>query len=304
MLFELTILGSSSATPTVQRHPTAQVLNINEKLFLVDCGEGTQMQLLRYRVKFNRINHIFISHLHGDHFFGLMGLLSTMHLQGRTAPLTVYGPEKLEDVIRLQLQVSETNLRYPLIFYAVSNARSTVVYEDHEITVESILLKHRIPCAGYLFREKPKQRKLDKDKIAEFNLPVAAFNDLKEGRDYTGENGRVYLNSEFTKEPRAPRSYAYCSDTIYDESIVPQVSGVDMLYHEATFQHDMLERANETFHTTALQAGQIAEKAQVKRLLIGHFSARYSDLFPLLSEARSAFSNTSLAIEGEKFTIE
>jgi ribonuclease Z len=304
MPFEVTILGSSSATPTVHRHPSAQVLNINDKLILIDCGEGTQVQLFRYKIRYQRINRIFITHLHGDHFFGLMGFLSTMHLQGRVNPLTVYGPEPLEEIIRMQLKVSETQLRYPLEFKAVSSQESSIVYEDHEIQVESILLRHRIPCTGYLFREKPGLRRLIKHKITEDGVPVAALPSLKHGRDYEDEKGRLFRYLEYTLEPRRSRSYAYCSDTIYHEAIIPQIANVDLLYHEATFAHDILPRAEETFHSTALQAGMIAQKANAGKLLIGHFSARYKDVNVLLKEAQTVFPNTHLALEGERFSTD
>jgi ribonuclease Z len=197
MIFELTILGNSSATPTLQRHPTGQVLNYNEKLFLIDCGEGSQTQMLRYRIKYHRINNIFISHLHGDHFFGLMGFLSTLHLQGRTNPLTIFAPQPLEHIIRYQLEVSETSLRYPLSFCYLNHEYSTRIYEDTDLTIETIILKHRIPCTGFLFREKPRARKLIKARIQEDEVPVSAYSDLKEGHDHTAEDGRVFRCADY-----------------------------------------------------------------------------------------------------------
>lgn len=304
MTFEITILGSSSATPIYQRHPTAQVLNIHERFFLVDCGEGTLIQMNRFRIKFHRINHIFISHLHGDHYLGLMGLLSTMHLQGRTIPLHLYAPPELQEIIDIQLRYSQTILRYEVIFHPVDSSSSNKIYEDEDVEVRTIILNHRIPCTGFLFSEKQKMRKLIREKLQEKQIPVSAYQELKNGKDFVDENGYVIANTELTTDPRVPRSYAFCSDTLYNEQIIPQISKIDLLYHEATFMNDKLERAAETFHTTAAQAAAIASKASVKRLIIGHFSARYKNLYPLLEEARAVFENTTLALEGDRFIIE
>ncbi len=304
MTFEITILGSSSATPIYQRHPTAQVLNIHERFFLVDCGEGTLIQMNRFRIKFHRINHIFISHLHGDHYLGLMGLLSTMHLQGRTIPLHLYAPNDLQQIIDIQLRYSQTVLRYELIFHPVNSSSSELIFEDDDVEVSTIILNHRIPCTGFLFCEKQRHRKLIKEKLLEMNIPVSVYQDLKNGKDYVDEKGKRFLNAELTNDPRLPRSYAFCSDTLYNELIIPQIKEIDLLYHEATFMNDKLERAAETFHTTAAQAATIAGKANVKRLIIGHFSARYKDLYPLLEEAKAVFENTTLALEGDRFVIE
>jgi len=304
MTFEVTILGSSSATPIYQRHPTAQVLNIHERLFLVDCGEGTLIQMNRYRIKFHRINHIFISHLHGDHYLGLMGLLSTMHLQGRTIPLHLYAPKEMEEIIEIQLRYSQTDLRYEIVYHPLQSDSSALIYEDEDLEVRTIILNHRIPCTGFLFSEKQKLRKLKKEKLQEYNIPVSAYHDLKNGKDFVNSAGDCIPNPELTTDPRLPRSYAFCSDTKYNEKIIPLVKEIDLLYHEATFMNDKLERASETFHTTASQAASIAKKANVKRLLIGHFSARYKNLYPLLEEAKVVFANTTLAMEGDRFTID
>jgi ribonuclease Z len=303
MTFEILILGSSSATPIYSRHPTAQVVNLHERLFLVDCGEGTLIQLNRYQVKFHRINHIFISHLHGDHYLGIVGLLSTLHLQGRTAEMHLYCPPELEEIIEIQLRYSQTTLRYPIRYHHTDAKTPAKIYEDDDSEVHTIILNHRIPCTGFLFREKQKTKKLIKEKLKEYNIPVEAYNDLKGGKDYTA-NEKTIPNSELTSEPPVPRSYAFCSDTIYDESLIPHIKGVDLLYHEATFLNDKLERAQETFHTTALQAGVMAQKAEAKRLIIGHFSARYKNLYPLLEETRTVFSNSTLAIEGDVFSVQ
>jgi ribonuclease Z len=302
MTFEVTILGSSSATPTSERHPSAQVLNVNEQYFLIDCGEGTQMQLNRYKAKAHKINHIFISHLHGDHYFGLIGLISTMHLQGRIEPLYIYGPADLQQVIELQLHVSQSVLKYELIFNAIENDVSKVIYENESIEVSTIILSHRVPCTGFLFREKKYPRKLIKDKVIGLGIHYTNLMALKEGKDYVMD-GTIIKNEELTTASNAPRAYAYCSDTIYMENIVDIIKEVDVLYHESTFMHDMLPRAQETYHSTSLQAATIAQKANVTKLLIGHFSARYKTLDAMLTEAKSVFENTHLAVEGEKFEI-
>ena len=304
MIFEVGILGSSSATPIYQRHPTAQVINFHERFFLIDCGEGTLIQMNRYKIKFHRINHIFISHLHGDHYLGLLGLISTMHLQGRVSTLHIHGPQDLKEIIDIQLKYSETTLRYPVEFHSIDPKNPSVLYDDEDVTTSSIILSHRIPCTGFLFTEKPRQRKLKKDKLAQFNIPVTFYNELKAGKDYIDEEGKTVPNSALTIDPRKPRSYAFCSDTIFDERLISIVKGVDLLYHEATFLSDKADRAKETFHSTAAQAATIAKEAGVRRLIIGHFSARYKNLYPLLEEAKSVFPETTLAIEGDRFSID
>lgn len=304
MSFELTILGSSSATPIYQRHPTAQVISIHERFFLMDCGEGTLIQLNRYRIKFHRINHIFISHLHGDHYLGLLGLISTMHLQGRTAELHLYSPPELREIVEIQLKYSETNLRYPLVWHFTDPRNPGPVYEDDMLTVECFPLNHRIPCTGFLFREKQRLRKLVRERLAEHQVPLSAYQSLKEGQDFVRADGKVISNSELTLDPPRARSYAFCSDTIYDPRLTDIVRGVDLLYHEATFLSDLEDRARETFHSTAGQAAAIARDAAVKRLIIGHFSARYKNIYPLLEEAKAVFEATTLAMEGDRFQIE
>lgn len=303
MKFEVIILGSSSATPIYNRHPTAQVLNVRERFFLIDCGEGTQMQLVKYKIRYQRISHIFISHLHGDHYLGLMGLLSTMHLQGRTTELHLYGQQELMDILELQLRLSNTILRFNLIFHPVRHYFGSLIFEDDDLQVKSIVMNHRIPCTGFLFREKLKPRKLIMNKMQQYNIPFTFFNRIKSGEDYEDDFGKIVKNDELTLPSQPPRSYAYCSDTIYDENIINDVRNVDLLYHESTFLHDMLERAEATYHTTSLQAAELAKKAMVKKLLIGHFSARYKSLSPLLDEAKSVFENTELAMEGTRFEI-
>jgi ribonuclease Z len=304
MKFEVTILGSSSATPIYNRNPSAQILNINERLYLIDCGEGTQQQMLRFDVKASRVDHIFISHLHGDHYLGLVGLLSSMHLNGRTKTLKLFGPPELMEIIDLQLKYSDTTLQYPLEFIATHTDKPELILDTTDITVETIPLDHRIATTGFLFKQKKRLKKIIREKIIELNIPVNHFAEIKKGADYIAPDGTVYKNWEITNNPKEPKSYAYCSDTIYDESYFEQISNVDILYHEATFLHSMLDRARSTFHTTALQAGEVALKTGAKKLLIGHFSARYKTLIDLLDEAMSVFPETELAVEGKTFIIE
>jgi ribonuclease Z len=304
MKFEVTILGSSSATPIFNRNPTSQALNINEHLYLIDCGEGTQQQMLRFDIKASRIDYIFISHLHGDHYLGLVGLLSSMHLNGRKKPLYLFGPPHLMEIIDLQLKYSETTLHFPLEFTVTNAQKAEVIVSNNDIVIETIPLDHRIDCTGFIFKEKKRLRKLVKEKLDELNIPPEYYTALKKGNDYTAANGVVYKNDTLTTDSATPKAYAYCSDTLYNEQYFDQISNVTLLYHEATFLNDMLGRAKDTHHTTALQAAQIAVKTNAKRLLIGHFSARYKTLTELLDEARSVFPATELAIEGKTFSIE
>lgn len=303
MKFEVTILGSSSATPIYNRNPTSQALNVNERLYLIDCGEGTQQQMLRFDIKPSRIDHIFISHLHGDHYLGLVGLLSSMHLNGRKKELKLFGPRHLLEIINLQLKYSETTLQYPIEFTTTNADKAEVIVDNEDVTVETIPLDHRIACTGFLFREKKRQRKLLKDKLEELQIPVQYYTALKKGKDYIANDGTVYKNDILTLDSEQPKAYAYCSDTIYNPQYFEQINCVNLLYHEATFLNNMLDRANETFHTTALQAGEIATQVNAKKLLIGHFSARYKNLDELLDEAKSVFPATELAIEGRTFAI-
>lgn len=316
MGFILTILGSSSALPTATTNPTAHLLNVNERFFLIDCGEGTQMQLRRNRVKIQRINHIFISHLHGDHYFGLIGLITTMQLLGRENPLHVFSPPGLKPIIEIQLnspvQVStgenfttpeEREGSFSLIFHELDARQHKIIFEDDKITVSSIPLKHRIPCCGFLFKEKTKLRNIVKEVLAKHELSFEQIQKLKLGEDLIKEDGTIIKNEELTIAPAPSLSYAFCSDTQYNESIIPVVEGVDLLYHEATFLHELEKQAKKTAHSTALQAATIAKKANVKQLIIGHFSARYKNPDLLLKEAKSVFENTLPAEEGKKYII-
>ncbi len=303
MKFELTILGSSSATPIFERNPTSQLLNINEKYYLIDCGEGTQQQLMRFGLKAQRIDYIFISHLHGDHYLGLVGLLSSMHLNGRSKPIKVFGPPELKEILDMQFKFSMTALRFPLEFYPTQAVKSDLIFENTDVKVETIILNHRIPCTGFKFTLKRRLPKIRMDKVAELAIPVEHRQLIKKGFPYTDMDGNIHQAEELTSPADEPRSYAYCSDTLCDWTYIDQIRGVNLLYHESTFMHDMLARAEETYHTTAMQAGEIAKRAEVKQLLIGHFSARYRDLNPLLEEARLKFENVALALEGKTFEI-
>ncbi|HEY9535881.1 MAG TPA: ribonuclease Z [Mucilaginibacter sp.] len=303
MRFEVTILGSSSATPIYNRNPTSQVLNINERLYLVDCGEGTQQQMLRFDVRGSRIDHIFISHLHGDHYLGLIGFLSSLHLNGRKKALKLFGPLHLKEIIDLQFKYSETVLQYEILFYPTDPKNRQVILDNEDVIVETIPLDHRIECTGFLFKEKKRLRKLIKEELERVGIPVEYYTALKKGADYTDNQGKVYKNDTLTTDSVEPKIYVYCSDTKYDERYFDQIKNADLLYHEATFLHNMLDRANETHHTTALQAAEIAVKTNAKNLLIGHFSARYKMLDELLDEAKSVFPNTGLAIEGKTFFV-
>ncbi len=297
--FELTILGCSSATPTSNRNPTAQLLNIAERFFLIDCGEGTQMQLRKFKFKFQRINHIFISHLHGDHYLGLLGLLSSMHLLGRKEELHLYCPAELQEILEIQNKHSQTFLNYQIIYHPHTYENGKLIMEDNKVEVRTIVLNHRIPCCGFVFTEKQVSGNISREMISKYSLTVEEILHLKNGSDLVLSDGTIVPNSEIISNLKTPRKYAYCSDTLYDESLIPYIKDADLLYHESTFLHGMLDRAKQTHHTTALQAGTIAKMAGVKKLMIGHYSARYKDLEPLLEEARSVFENTVLAVEGE-----
>ncbi|MAW31508.1 MAG: ribonuclease Z [Flavobacteriales bacterium] len=298
MSFKLNILGCSSAIPTINRNPTAQLLNVNERFFLIDCGESTQIQLRKYQLNFQRINHIFISHLHGDHYFGLIGLISSMHLLGRKKELHIYAHEELEEIVNLQLKASKTELNYPLFFHPLPENESLIILEDENIRVSNIILDHSIKCCGFLFEEKKSPRKILADAVEKYNIPNTKINGLKNGADWINDNGEVVKNNLLTKPNNSPYKYAYCSDTRFNNKIIKQIKEVDLLYHEATFMHDLIDRAEQTGHSTTLQAAQIAKKANVKKLLIGHFSQRYKDLNDLLIQTKKGFSNVTLSYAG------
>lgn len=303
MTFEITILGCGAALPTLRHHPTGQVVNLHDKLFLVDCGEGTQMQLRRYRVKMQRIHHVFISHLHGDHYYGLNGLLSTMHLLGRSKTLHIYADKGLEKLHKLQQEVGELYLNFPVIFHDNFCETPRKLYEDNTVEVWGIPLDHRIATTGFIFREKPRKANISRDAIAEHQLSVSEILALKNGHDVGRTDGTLLKARELTIPSPPGRSYAFCSDTRYSERVIDAVKDVDLLYHEATFDTSMEQRAAQTYHSTAAQAATVALRAGARKLMLGHFSARYLDESLLLKEALEVFEHTFLAEEGMRITI-
>lgn len=291
----LTILGFNSAIPTVNSSPTAQFLEMEERHFLIDCGEGTQVQLRKAKVRFSKINHIFISHLHGDHCFGLPGLIASFRLLGRKTPLHVYGPKGIKKMLEVIFDITETQRGFEVVYHELEGTISQKIYEDKRVEVFTIPLDHRIYCNGYLFREKPKERHLNMEEISKYSeIEICDYNNLKKGEDFELNDGYILKNESLTKPPIPSVSYAFCSDTRYLESIIPIITKVDVLYHEATFLHDLKEMAEYTGHTTALEAAKIAKKADVGKLILGHFSNRYHDLNIFTDEARTIFPNTFL----------
>ncbi len=300
-MLSVTILGNNSAVPAHDRHPTAQVLQTLDHTFLIDCGEGTQMQMDAYKIRRNKINHIFISHLHGDHYFGLIGLLTSLGLNHRNHDLHIYSPEPLKEIIDLQLNVSNANLPYYLHFHHLTN--DEIIFEDKKIIVECFNVNHRIECWGFLFREKKNLRKIDPEKIKKYKIPSSFYESLHEGKDFITEQNEVIKNEMLTTEVTAPKSYAYCADTAYFEPIVEKIKQVDLLYHESTYLHVLEKKAADRFHSTAKQAAIIAKKAGVKKLLIGHFSSMYENLDVFKIEACEVFENTDLAEEGTCYFV-
>jgi ribonuclease Z len=302
--FEVTILGSGAAVPTFRRNPTAQYIVCNDRHILIDCGEGTQMQIRKFSIRFQRISHILISHLHGDHFFGLVGLLSTMHLMGRDKGITIYGPEQLEGIVRSQLEIAGARLDFDLKFVHLNGKESKLIFEDNLIEIHTFPLKHRIPTNGFLIREKTKERRLISESIKGSGLLIEHLPKLKRGEHVVDEKGNEFDFEDFTLPPHPSYSYAFCSDTRYDESIVPNIKHVNVLYHEATFTDKDEERAKATFHSTAKQAATIAAKAGVGRLLLGHLSARYETTDVHLEEAKTIFEKTSVVEDGDVYRID
>lgn len=299
----LNILGCHSATPLENAHTTSQVLEIKDHLFLIDCGEGTQIQLRHQKIKFSRIKHIFISHLHGDHFYGLVGLISTFRLLGRTADLCIYGPKGIKEIITLQLKLANSWTNYNLFFHELEEKESELIFEDDLLIVKTIPLDHRVYTNGFLFEEKLGLRRLNKEKIEQYKIAHYDFQNLKLGKDIVLEDGTKLRNSDVTFNPRPPKRYAFCSDTIYNESIVPLIDQVDLLYHEATFLDAQENLAEKTKHSTAAQAAKIAQLANVKRLVLGHFSSRYRDKSDFFKEATPFFEAVDLAADGKSFDI-
>jgi ribonuclease Z len=304
MPFQLTLLGTSSALPAHGRFSTAQLLQVSNHRYLIDCGEGTQIRLMEYGLNKGNINRIFISHLHGDHYYGLLGLLTSYSLLGRTQPLTILGPEGLEAIFEVNMRYSGgRGLSFPIRFQVIDPAVHQCIFEDEKVKVYSLPLDHRIPAAGFLFREKPRPRNMIPDKIEEYQIPYQQIPAIKDGADFTLPDGSVIPNVELTLPPPAPRSFAYCSDTAYREELIPLIEGVDLLYHESTFLQENLEQAILTKHSTAKQAATIAAKAGVERLVLGHYSSRYKDLTPFLEEARKVFPKTELGVDGHTFEV-
>ncbi len=300
--FEVTILGSNSAVPTPSRHPTSQLLNINHHYYLIDCGEGTQIQMRKYGIKFQRIEHIFISHLHGDHYFGLIGLLNTMHLLGREKPLTIHATRMLREIINIQLSVVNTKLKFDIHYNFLEDNSEKVILKDANVEVTATPVNHRIACFGFVFEEVERSLNLKKEALQELKLGVEEIKLLKSGKSIE-RAGETILPEDVAETPSPLRKYAFITDTKPDESYFKAISNSDLLYHESTFAGDNEQRAEDTFHTTNVQAAEIAIKTNCKKLLLGHFSTRYTKLEPIKEEARTVFPNTELAIEGSTFSI-
>jgi len=300
-LISLTILGNNSAIPAFGRCPTAQILQDQDNSFLIDCGEGTQMQLSKYKIKRSKISHIFISHLHGDHYFGLVGLLTSMSLLNRTQDLHIFGPAPLESILKIQLEAGDVNLSYPLHFHALTN--SGMIANTNKMEVHCFPVNHRIACWGFLFKEKKNPRSVVPENARAYEIPASFYEQLQKGADYINKKGTVISNEAVTISNTAAKTYAYCADTIFDLNLVDVVRGVDLLYHETTYLKDQEVKAKERYHSTSVQAATIASQANVKQLIIGHFSSKYENVEPFLSEATSVFEKTALAIEGTCFKI-
>jgi len=301
---KLNILGCYAATPRSFTNPTSQVLEMKNELFLIDCGEGTQVQLRRNKIKFNKIKHIFISHLHGDHCYGLVGLISTFRLLNRENELHVYGPKGIKEIITLQLKLSNSWTNYPLYFHELESKEPQVIYEDEKLSVETIPLIHRIYTNGFLFKEKPGDRKLLIDKAVSYNIDVSLFKSIKKGKDVTSESGELIPNHLLTADPDPTKSYAYCSDTAFNQKMIPQISGATVLYHESTFLEDKAQLAFPTKHSTAKEAALIAKEAGIKQLILGHYSTRYANINLFREEAATIFPEVDLADDGKVFIFE
>lgn len=300
-MFAVTILGNNSALPAFDRHPTAQVITIDEHLFLVDCGEGTQSQMTKYKIRRSKISHIFISHLHGDHYFGLIGLLTSMGLLGRLQEIHLFAPSQLKEMIDMQLRVADTQLPFNLLFHPLTE--EGIIIKENKFEVSCFIVQHRIECWGFKFSEVKPLRRINPDKAKEYEVPSSFFERLKRGEDYTTKENKIIKNEWVTEAGVQSKSYAYSADTIYDERIIDKVKEVSLLYHEATYLKNMEERASKRFHCTAAQAASIARKANVGKLLIGHFSSKYEKLDDFEREAKEVFENTELALEGVTYRV-
>ncbi|MGG8495235.1 ribonuclease Z [Tenacibaculum sp. TC6] len=305
MSISLTILGCHSATPRANAYPTSQYLEINNRHFLIDCGEGTQRQMRKYKVGFSKINHIFISHLHGDHFFGLIGLISTFGILNREKDLHIYGPKGIKEVTVLQLKLSKSWTKYTLVFHELTSNESELIFEDDNVIVHTIPLDHRVYTNGFLFTEKPKLKKLHIDNIKQYDeIETCDYHNIRAGKDFVLSTGEVVPNSELTIEPEKPKSFAFCSDTAYKPDIIPTIKNVDVLYHEATFLKDKENLCEKTKHSTAEQAASIAKQAHVGKLIIGHYSSRYNNILSFKEEAQTVFENVELAEAGKRYSID
>ncbi len=300
-MFAVTILGNNSAVPAFNRHPTSQVVTLDGNNYLVDCGEGTQIQMINYKIRRSKISHIFISHLHGDHYFGLIGLLNSFSLLSHQQELHVFGPSPLKEIIELQLKVADTQLCYPLHIHHISGPATLL--DNEKLTVKCFPTNHRIECYGFVFAEKKRPRKLDPDKAKEYEIPQAFYERLKDGEDYSRKDGAVIKNEWVTDAAEPGKRYAFCADTKYDESIIPHIKAADMIYHETTYLDNLRERAESRSHSTSKQAAELAKKAGVKKLLIGHFSSKYDTLEEFETEAREVFPDTELALEGVCYEV-
>lgn len=303
MHFSVTILGNNSALPAHGRHPTSQLITFHDRLYLVDCGEGTQMQMSEYKIRRSKIRYIFISHLHGDHWLGLPGLINSYGLQGRTQPLQIFAPAPLEKMIRLQLECVHAKLPYELTFSLLCPGKREIMLEEEDLRVTAFQTDHGIPCFGFRFQEVHKKRKLIPQKAMEYGIPPSFYNALQEGQDYVNKSGEAIHHEWVTEEPPKGKSYAFCADTRYDEQLIPSISGCDLIYHEATYLHDQADKAYARYHSTSVQAATLACKAGVKRLLIGHFSSKYEMLEPFLLECLPVFPSTDLALEGATYFV-
>ncbi len=301
--FKIHILGCGSALPTKRHNPSSQVIDVRGKLFMVDCGEGTQAQIRRSRLSFTKLYAVFISHLHGDHVLGLIGMISTFGLQGRTAPLHVYAPAAYSQLLQMELDMFCSTLDYEIIFHPVDTTKQQIIYEDRSLTVETIPLHHRMPCSGFIFREKPGQRHIKPDMLNFYNIPQSQINNLRAGMDWTSPSGEIIPNNILTTPPDPVRAYAYCSDTRYMPSLKDLLHDVTTLYHEATYCEDMKDKAVKYLHSTAREAAMTARDANVNQLIIGHFSQRYLDETPLKEEAQAIFPNTVLANENHTYDV-
>jgi ribonuclease Z len=300
-LLALTILGNNSAIPAFDRNPTAQILQTQDESYLIDCGEGTQMQMTKYKIRRSKISRIFISHLHGDHYYGLIGLLTSMGLLGRTQDIHLHAPEPLQQILKLQLNVADTHLPYKLNFHPLKS--EGIIVDDKKMTVECFKVMHRIECWGFLFREKKNPRKVNPERAVTYEIPAAFYDKLQQGHDYVNKKGTIVPNDEVTTAAAKSKSYAFCADTVYDETLANKIKEVDLLYHEATYLKDLHERAASRFHSTTHQAATIAKLGNVKKLLLGHFSSKYETLDAFLPEACEVFENTELALEGACYKI-